>query len=129
MYKNNKFSGKPIISQVLELLDRSKINRTAQEKNSDRYYKKFKTIDHLITMMYVVLSGCSSLREITGIMLACEGRINHLGIQYFPKRSTLSDANRKRSSEVFSEIYFGLFRKYRKIISDSQLKDKQYSGY
>ena len=83
MSKNNKFSGKPIISQVLDLLDRVKINRTAKERKSDRYYKKFKTIDHLITMIYVVLSGCNSLREITGIMLACEGKINHLGIKYF----------------------------------------------
>lgn len=124
MNKNNKFSGKPVISQVIELLDRIKINRTAKENKSDRYYKKFKTIEHLITMMYVVLSGCSSLREITGIMLACEGKINHLGIKYFPKRSTISDANRKRSSKVFSEIYFGLYHKYRKIISDSRLKDR-----
>jgi len=123
MDKNSKFSGKPIISQVINLLDREKINRTARAKSSDRYYKRFKTIDHLITMLYVVLSGCNSLREITGIMLACEGKINHLGIKYFPKRSTISDANRKRSSEVFGEIYLGLYHKYRRIISDSSLND------
>lgn len=123
MSKNSKFSGKPIISQVLDLLDRIKINRTAKENRSDRYYKRFKTIDHLITMIYVVLSGCNSLREITSIILACEGKINHLGIKYFPKRSTISDANRKRKSKVFSDIYFGLYHKYRKIISDSRLKD------
>ena len=123
MNKNNKISGMPIISQIINLLDRQRINRTAKEKQSDRYYKRFKTIDHLITMMYVVLSGCNSLREITGIMLACEGKINHLGIKYFPKRSTISDANRKRKRDVFSEIYFGLYNKYRGIISDSKLKD------
>jgi len=123
MNKNNKFSGTPIISQIINLLDRSKINRTAREHQSDRYYKRFKTIDHLITMIYVVLSGCNSLREITGIVLACEDRINHLGIKYFPRRSTISDANTKRKSAVFSDIYFGLYRKYRKIISDSSLKN------
>lgn len=124
MNKNNKFSGKPIISQIISLLDRQKINRTAKENQSDRYYKRFRTIEHLITMIYVVLSGCSSLREITSIILACEGKINHLGIKYFPKRSTISDANRKRSSKVFSEIYFGLYNQYRRIISDSRLKDR-----
>ncbi len=128
MDKNSKFSGKPIISQIIGLLDRGKINRTARENKSDRYYKKFKTIDHLITMIYVVLSGCSSLREIVGIMLACEGKMKHLGIQSFPKRSTISDANRKRGSKVFSEIYFGLYHKYRKIISDSKLKDEVIKG-
>ena len=123
MNKNSKISGIPIIGQIINLLDRQKINRTAKENQSDRYYKKFKTIDHLITMIYVVLSGCNSLREITWIMLACEGKINHLGIKYFPKRSTISDANRKRNSAVFSDIYFGLYNSYRGIISDSSLKD------
>ena len=123
MNKINKFSGIPVISQIINLLDRVKINRTARRNQSDRYYKKFKTIDHLITMIYVVLSGCNSLREITSIILACEGKINHLGIKYFPRRSTISDANRKRNSSVFSDIYFGLYHKYRKIISDSKLKD------
>jgi hypothetical protein len=123
MNKNSKFSGKPVISQVINLLDKEKINRTAKGNQGDRYYKRFKTIDHLITMIYVVLSGCNSLREITGIMLACEGRINHLGIRHFPRRSTISDANRKRSSKIFSDIYYGLYHKYRKIISDSKLRD------
>ena len=123
MNKNTKKSGIPIISQILSLLDKGKISRTARENQSDRYYKKFKTMDHLVTMIYVVLSACNSLREITGIMLACEGKINHLGIKYFPKRSTISDANRKRNSKVFSDIYFGLYKKYRNILSDSKLSE------
>lgn len=118
-----KKSGNPVISQILNMLDRDKINRTAKENASDRYYKTFKTIDHLITMIYVVLSGCNSLREIVTIMLACEGKINHLGITHFPKRSTISDANRDRKSKVFSDIYFGLYNKYRRIISDSSKKE------
>lgn len=126
MSKNTKFSGNPIISQIIKLLDRDKINRTAKEKQSDKYYKRFKTLDHLITMMYVVLSGCTSLREITGIMLACEGKINHLGIKYFPKRSTISDANRNRNSEVFLDIYQGLLDKYRKVISDSKKEETEF---
>lgn len=124
MYKNTNKSGNPVISQVINLLNKSKINRTAHQHKSDRYYKKFCTYDHLVTMLYSVLSGCNSLREITGIMLACEGRINHLGIKSFPKRSTLSDANRKRSSEVFGQIYFEHLEQYRSYISDSKIKSR-----
>ena len=120
MYKSNKFSGYPIISQVIKLLDRTEINRTAFEYKTDRYYKHFKTMDHLTTMVYVVLSGCNSLRELSSIMLACEGRINHLGLQRFPKCSTISDANRKRSSKVFSAIYYNLYEKYRNVLSGSR---------
>lgn len=119
MHKYNKFSGKPILSQIINLLDRPKINRTAERNKSDRYYKKFKTMDHLITMMSVSLSGCTSLREVSSMFLAFESRINHLGINYFPKRSTIADANSKRPSLVFGEIYYDLLRVYRKFLSDS----------
>ena len=114
-----KFSGQPIISQILTLIDPGIIYRTAKHHNSDRYYKKFKTYDHLVTMIYAIISGISSLREITSIILACEGKINHLGIKHFPRRSTISDANKKRTSEVFAEIYRGLYNQYKGFLSDS----------
>lgn len=114
-----KFSGQPIISQILKFIDRRIIYRTAEEHNSDRYYKKFKTYAHLTTMIYAIISGISSLRELTSIILACEGKINHLGLEHFPRRSTLSDANKRRSSEVFRDIYNELYKRYRKVLSDS----------
>lgn len=122
MSKSKNFSGQPIISQVLNFVPSSIISRTAKEHNSDRYYKRFKTYDHLVTMMFATISGCSSLREISSIMLACEGKINHLGLTKFPKRSTLSDANKNRSSEVFASIYQSIYNRYRHFLSDSDTK-------
>lgn len=122
MSKSKNFSGQPIISQVLNFIPSSIISRTAQSHNSDRYYKRFKTYDHLVTMIFATISGCSSLREISSIMLACEGKINHLGLTKFPKRSTLSDANKNRSSEVFASIYQSIYNRYRHFLSDSYTK-------
>lgn len=119
MNKSNNFSGQPVIKQLLRLLSPSIITRTVSRHNSDRYYKRFKTYDHLVTMLYATLSGVSSLRELSTILLACEGRIGHLNLKHFPKRSTLSDANRNRSSEVFASIYYDLFNTYRSFLSDS----------
>jgi hypothetical protein len=56
-------------------------------------------------------------------MLACEGKINHLGLSHFPRRSTLSDANKRRDSKIFGEIYNDVYRKYRTILSDSSPKE------
>lgn len=89
---------------------------------SDRYYKQFKTYDHLVTMIFATLSGSSSLREVSSIMLACEGKINHLGLSNYPKRSTLSDANKKRSSRVFAAIYQSIYNQYKHFLSDSNPK-------
>jgi len=94
MSKSKNFSGQPIISQVLKWIPHSIISRTAQKFNSDKYYKRFKTYDHLVTVVFATISGCSYLREISSIMLACEGKTNHLGLSKFPKRSVLSDANK-----------------------------------
>lgn len=38
---------------------------------------------------------------------------------YFPKRSTISDANKNRSSAVFAEIYAVLYKRYASFLSDS----------
>ena len=128
MSKSTKFSGQPIIKQVLSFIDTRIIYRTAEKYKSDKYTKKFTTYEHLVTMIFTVISGCSSLREVTSIMLACEGKINHLGLKYFPKRSTLSDANKRRSSEVFADIYYQLYKRYRTFLSDSRPKDPALKG-
>lgn len=119
MNKSTHFSGAPIIKQILKFILPSDITRTAEKYKSDRYYKKFKTYDHLVTMIYATLSGVSSLRELSTVMLACEGRISHLNLKHFPKRSTLSDANKKRTSDVFGEIYATLYKRYASFLSDS----------
>lgn len=123
MNKSKNFSGQPIIKQILGFIDRRIIYRTAQKHNSDKYTKKFTTYEHLVTMIFSVISGCSSLREVSSIMLACEGKINHLGLKHFPKRSTLSDANKRRSSEVFADMYYQLYRRYSPFLSDSRTKE------
>lgn len=119
MNKNRKFSGQPIFKQLLSFIDTREISRTARKHNSDRYTKRFDTYTHLVTMMFAVMSGCNSLREVENILLACEGKINHLGLKYFPKRSTLADANQRRSSVVFKEIYASIYKRYHQFLSDS----------
>jgi len=120
MGKDPNFTGQPIFTQLLALLDRSKISRIALEHDSDRYYKRFKTYDHLVTMLYAVFHKCTSLREVTTGMQACSHRLQHLGLRYCPRRSTLSDANRDRPSDVFETIYREIYGMYRKRLPDSQ---------
>ena len=48
--------------------------------------------------------------------------MSHLGFDKAPARSTLSDANTKRSFLVFAMIYEELLKQYHSFISDSRLK-------
>ena len=119
MSKGNIFFGQPIFSQMIGLLDRNKVNKRAEEKSSDRYCKRFNTFQHLITMIYGVTSGCNSLRELCGGIVSYGDKISHCKLDYSPRRSTLSDANKRRDCNVFELIYQDLVKEYLPSLSDS----------
>jgi hypothetical protein len=74
-------------------------------------------------MLFSVLAKCVSLREVSGAMLGLSGKTKHFRLESLPYRSTLSDANKRRDSSVFEQIYYSLLREYQLIISDSRFKD------
>jgi hypothetical protein len=120
MSKSSFFVGQPIFSQILNLLSKSDIRKAAKKYSTDRYCKKFKTNDHLLVMLYAIFNRCTSLREVTTGIMACHSKLFHLGVQYTIRRSTLSDANKRRDADVFQDIYMSLYGRYRKVLSDSQ---------
>jgi Transposase DDE domain/Domain of unknown function (DUF4372) len=122
MSEDKKFVGQPILSQILESIPSSLLDRANRKHNSNRYYKRIPLRVHLVSLLYGVFSYCNGLRELCEGMLACEGKLTHLGLDQAPARSTVSDANSKRSYLVFETIYFELVKKYHSFISDSRLK-------
>ena len=122
MGKNKKFTGQPILSQILDNIPSAIINAANRKHNSNRYYKRLPLRVHLVSLLYGVFSYCNGLRELCEGLLACEGKLSHLGLDKAPARSTISDANNKRSYQVFETIYYGLLKQYHSFISDSRLK-------
>ncbi|WP_157305396.1 IS4 family transposase [Chitinophaga tropicalis] len=122
MDKDRKFPGQPVLSQILGVIPNSVIQLANRKHNSNRYYKRLPLRVHLVTLLYGVFSYCNGLRELCEGMLACEGKLSHLGLDKAPARSTISDANSNRSYLVFETIYYGLLKKYYSFISDSRLK-------
>ena len=120
--KDKKFTGQPVLSQILILISSSLINKVNKKHNANRYYKKLPLRVHLVSLLYGVFSYCNGLRELCEGLLACEGKLVHLGFDKAPARSTLSDANTKRSFLVFEMIYTELLGQYHSFISDSRLK-------
>lgn len=117
-----KFSGQPVLSQILDVIPNSLIHAANRKHKANRYYKRLPLRVHLVTLLYGVFSYCNGLRELCEGMLACEGKLSHLGLDKAPARSTISDANNKRSYQVFETIYYGLLKQYHSFISDSRLK-------
>lgn len=124
MGKSRFFTGQPILTQLLNLLDRSSIKRLALKGQHDRYYKSFDTYTHLVTMLYCVLNKCNSTREVVSGMKACQHKLQHLGIRKAPGKSTLCDANSKRSYQVFVQIYQQLFKQFGHLLPDSRISPR-----
>lgn len=120
MNKSNFFTGQPIFSQLIKLIPKTAVSKAIRQHKSDYYCKKFNTRHHLITMLYCCYQHCTSLREVTSGMAACEGRLQSAGLNYLPARSTLADANKHRSYKVFEEIYLSLYQNYRNLLTDSR---------
>jgi hypothetical protein len=121
MNKSIYFFGQSVLGQLISLIPDNMVSEVVKNTQSDKYYKHFKTNDHLISMLFCVISNCSSLREVAGAMLGLSGKIKHFQLNTIPRRSTLSDANRKRDEKVFGKFYQKLLRYYKHILSDSRL--------
>ena len=121
MGKSTHFIGQPLYSQVINLLDKAKILQISQKNGGEHYTKRFTVWVHLIVMLYAVIKRFDSLREITTSLLADTNKLAHIGITFKIGRSTLADANKRRSKSIFEAIYRDLYARYKgELISDSR---------
>lgn len=115
-----KFVGQPIFKQVISLLDAISIKSLVEKHNADYYYKAYKAKTQLITVLFGILSRCDSMTEICEGLRALGGKLNHLGLEKAPAKSTACDGMRNRDNMFFEDVYFSLVRKYQSFLSDSQ---------
>jgi hypothetical protein len=120
MSKSSFFTGQPIFGQLLNFIPKQLVQRISVSLSADRYCKRFTGYDHLVTMLYAIYNNCHSLREVTTGMLAWEQRIHHLGIKHYPRRSTISDANKRRPAVFFEQVYMKLLSRYAGLLPDSR---------
>ena len=105
MGKSTHFTGQPLYSQIIKLLDKSEILRISSEQGAERYVKSFDAWTHLLVMLYAVIMRFDSLREITASLQAEACKLRHLGIFMMTSRSTLADGNKRRSEAVFPTLF------------------------
>jgi len=115
-----KFVGQPVFKQIINLIDKTGIQGLINKHQSDYYYKSFKTRTHLLTMLFGILSRCDSMTEICEGLRALSGKLNHLGLDQAPAKSTACDGLRNRSCKFFEDLYFHLVKHYQSFLSDSR---------
>lgn len=121
MSKNREINsvGQPIFTQVLNLVDKLTFKDLVREKKSDRCYKSFKTWTHFVTMMFGIFSRCDSMAETCEGLRAMSGKLNFLGLDKSPAKSTAGDGLRERNPAFFEALYYKLVDRYSSFLSDS----------
>lgn len=121
MGKSTHFFGQPIYGQLIKSLNRDKIVEMIRRNGGEKYIKSFDGYTHLLTMLFAVIMRFDSLREIEAAMTVEVRKLQHLGLKKVPRRSTLSDANARRSDRFFEEVYLDLYSRNKgKLSSDSR---------
>ncbi|MBK6699283.1 MAG: DUF4372 domain-containing protein [Saprospiraceae bacterium] len=100
-----------LLSQILSLVDRDIFNKVVRKYNSDKFSKGINNRTHMVSMVFMQLSGSSSIRDVANGLLSATGNLSHLGIYKSPLKSSISYINQSRSYEVFHNLYFEFLKK------------------
>jgi hypothetical protein len=99
-----------VLHGVLKHIPWDVFDRLVVEHEADFKVRRLTTKDQLVALLYGQLSGASSLREIVVGLESHAARLYHVGA-HGVQRSTLSDANRLRPAEVFTDLFAEMVRR------------------
>jgi len=92
-----------IFSQILQFVPRLEFEAAVQKAKHRQH--GFASWDQFGAMMFCQLGHAQSLREITGGLASCEGKLKHLGMDGAPARSTLAYANENRPWQLYQDVF------------------------
>jgi putative transposase len=93
-----------ILGRLVEPINRGRFQKLVDRHQGDAYDKSFNSWDHLLVLIYAQLSGATSLRSLESGWNANSQHHYHLDSAQL-RRSTLSDASRRRPFSVFAETF------------------------
>jgi hypothetical protein len=124
----NKFSS--IFGQMLNIISKHEFYKAVMETGAERKAKGFTCWQQFVAMLFCQLGQAHSLREISGGLATCLGKLKHLGVERAPNRSTLSYANEHRAWQLYERVFYGLLDKCRTITKGKRkfrFKNKLFS--
>ena len=121
------YSGKLVLTQVLENVPQHSFRRCVQRYQGNRYVKRFTCQDQFGAMAFAQLSYRESLRDIEACLAAQQSKLYHMGIQGPVARSTLADANEADRGQTKADIGEGGYRRQTTILSAKPMNRPTYA--
>ena len=114
-------SGRYILSQVLDLVDRKTLARLVERYDAESRVRHFGCRQQLICMAFAQLTWREGLRDIATCLNAKPEALYHLGFREPVAKSTLADANEQREWRLWEDLARGLLRKARALYAGEDL--------
>ena len=96
-----------ILSQIIKLVNRYEFQKQVSKYKGDYKVSKLSCFNLLVLMIFTHLKINKTLRDIVSGFSGVLSSFYHLGLQSV-KRSTISDALRKRSAQIWEDFYYSI---------------------
>jgi len=120
----NRNSGKFVFSHILNFIPRYEFDQCVLRYGGNYRARSFSCYDQFLSMAFAQLTSRESLRDIEICLKAMSRKLYHIGFRGTVSKSTLSEANEKRSSEIYSDFAKVLMLKASKLYSSDSLAEK-----
>lgn len=97
-------SGRTVFAQMLGFVPFAHFEHLVDKYQSNRWTRDFTAWSHFICMAYAQLTRREGLRDLIACLNSQKSKLYHVGLRHRITRSTLADANERRSSELFESL-------------------------
>lgn len=98
-----------VFHSILKHVPWDEFDRLVERHGADFRMRELSTKSQFVSLLYGQLAGATSLRDVVTGLQSHAVRLYHLGVRPV-RRSTLSDANANRPSEVFAALFARMMR-------------------
>jgi putative transposase len=106
---------------MLNIFPRHEFQKVVNRHQGDRRVRKLRCWDQFVHLLYAQLSGRESMRDLVFGVRSFGSKLYHLGARVV-HRSTLSDANNRRTHEIYQDIFFSLSSRVSSLAPKYKLK-------
>ena len=97
-------SGRTVFAQMLGFVPFAHFEHLVDKYQANRWTRDFTAWSHFICMAYAQLTRREGLRDLIACLNSQKSKLYHVGLRHRMTRSTLADANERRSSELFESL-------------------------
>jgi hypothetical protein len=112
-----------VFGQVMQLISRQGFKNSVERYAGDKRTRCFSCWQQLTVLLYSQARGLKSLRDITVSLRSQHRKWYHLGLESV-SRSTLADANSKRSADIYKDVFYAFLEKCQRLAPGHKFRFK-----